>query len=272
MEPGDASPVLEALFAGAPAGLAYWDAEVRYRRVNPRQAEIDGIPAEQHLGRAPAELRGEAGEQIEALVRQVLQTAEPAVDVEMSVNLNGATQHWMASFFPVPDAEGVGGIVVDVTGRKAVEERERAARDRAEALVRASTALTSSMRPRPAIPRSSGCPPRWPPARRRSCRCLPAARCSERSRSRWGRPGAPTARTSRSWPRALPPAPASRSTTRGCSQSRPKSPTRCRARCFPRSCRTSRASSWPRATAPPGGATRSAATSTTSSTPAAANG
>jgi PAS domain S-box-containing protein len=146
MEPGDASPVLEALFAGAPAGLAYWDAEVRYRRVNPRQAEIDGIPAEQHLGRTPAELLGEAGEQIEALVRQVLQTAEPAVDVEMSVNLNGATQHWMASFFPVPDAEGVGGIVVDVTGRKAVEERERAARDRAEALVRASTALTSSMR------------------------------------------------------------------------------------------------------------------------------
>ncbi len=146
MEVGD--PVLEALFAGAPAGLAYWDADVRYRRVNPRQAEIHGIPAEDHLGRTPSELLGPAGERIETLVRQVLQTGAAVLEVELTAELPAAPEpvHWLASFFPVPATGGVGGIVVDVTERKAVEARERAARARAEALAGASAALTSSMR------------------------------------------------------------------------------------------------------------------------------
>ena len=66
MEGTEAAAVLEALFTGAPAGLAYWDPELRYRRVNPRQAEIDGAPAAEHIGRTPSEILGAAGEPIEA--------------------------------------------------------------------------------------------------------------------------------------------------------------------------------------------------------------
>jgi Stage II sporulation protein E (SpoIIE)/PAS fold/GAF domain len=145
MEGGDASPVLEALFEGAPAGLAYWDTDARYRRVNPRQAEIDGLPAEAHIGLTPTEVLGVAGEAIEALIRRVVETGLPAVEVEVAVELAG-TRYWLASFFPVPATGGVGGIVADVTGRKAIEAREHAARARAEALAKASAALTSSMR------------------------------------------------------------------------------------------------------------------------------
>src|SRR3954451_23589812 len=40
----DGGALLEALFEGAPVGLALWDEDLRYRRVNARLAEINGLP------------------------------------------------------------------------------------------------------------------------------------------------------------------------------------------------------------------------------------
>ena len=70
-ESDEALPVIEALFEGAPAGLGYWDPEMRFRRVNSRLAEINGLPAEDHLGRRPSELLGEIGRSAESIMRRV---------------------------------------------------------------------------------------------------------------------------------------------------------------------------------------------------------
>jgi PAS domain S-box-containing protein len=156
---GEPHPVYEALFEGAPAGIGFWDDELRFRRINRRLAELNGLSREQHIGRRPSELLGELGRQAESVMRQVLASGTAVVEMPFSGEMPtqpGRTAHYLASFYPVADSghtTGVGGVVVDVTERHEAAQGERfaleaaqVARARAEALARASTALTSSMR------------------------------------------------------------------------------------------------------------------------------
>jgi len=157
-EDGDA--VLEGLYAAAPVGLGFWDTGLRFRRVNAKLAEINGLPAAAHIGRKPSELLGAVGVEAEAAFRRVLDTGVPVVEVPFTGEMParpGHTRHWLASFYPVLDRDGaplgIGGVVADVTERLDAAERERAAlqeaetaRAHAEALARAGTALTASMR------------------------------------------------------------------------------------------------------------------------------
>ena len=146
--------VLRALFDEAPVGQGYWDAELRYRTVNARLAEINGIPAAEHIGRTPSELLGELGVEVEAALRSVLETGRPSPEIDFAGETPaepGVQRHWLVSFFPVHD--GVGSVVVDVTVRQLAAELEHAALAaaetalaRAEALARASAALGSSVR------------------------------------------------------------------------------------------------------------------------------
>jgi PAS domain S-box-containing protein len=155
----EAYAMLEALYAGAPVGVGFWDTDCRFRRVNPRLAQINGLPPEAHLGHRPSELLGELGAAAEDVFRRVIATGSPVVEMSFSGETPadpGRTRHWLATFFPVADAAGatgVGGVVTEVTDRHEAAEREHAAlrvaetaRARAEALARASTALASSMR------------------------------------------------------------------------------------------------------------------------------
>jgi GAF domain-containing protein len=104
-------------------------------------------------------LLGELGRQAESVMRQVLASGTAVVEMPFSGEMPtqpGRTAHYLASFYPVADSghtTGVGGVVVDVTERHEAAQGERfaleaaqVARARAEALARASTALTSSMR------------------------------------------------------------------------------------------------------------------------------
>jgi serine phosphatase RsbU (regulator of sigma subunit)/PAS domain-containing protein len=54
-----AEPNLDALFEALPAGMALVDADMRYVRVNERFAALNGITAEDHIGRSVRELLGE---------------------------------------------------------------------------------------------------------------------------------------------------------------------------------------------------------------------
>jgi PAS domain-containing protein len=43
--------LLDALLASAPVGLAFFDPELRYTRINHALASSNGLPSEAHLGR-----------------------------------------------------------------------------------------------------------------------------------------------------------------------------------------------------------------------------
>src|SRR4051794_12411182 len=95
--------LLDVIFAGAPAGLAFQDLEGRYVRVNERLAEFNGISAADHLGRTVDEILPAlptVGEE----VRRVAETGEPQTDVEIRGETPaqpGVQREWVASYWPV---------------------------------------------------------------------------------------------------------------------------------------------------------------------------
>ncbi len=124
--------ILDAIYADAPIGLAFFDTELRYARVNAALAEINGVPAADHIGRTTAELLPEMDPQISADIGDVLRTGEPIVDVEVTGSTPaapGCPRHYQVSYYRVAleDGEplGVGATVIDVTERRNAEtERE----------------------------------------------------------------------------------------------------------------------------------------------------
>ena len=92
---------LEAIYRTAPVGLGLVDCDLRYLRVNDRLAGFIGKPREEILGRTLPDVIPEAAAQIEPIYRRVIETGEPAVDLEISAATDarpGATRHWLASY------------------------------------------------------------------------------------------------------------------------------------------------------------------------------
>jgi PAS domain S-box-containing protein len=124
--------LLDALVEHAPVGIGFLDRDFRFARVNRVLAEIDGLPAEAHLGRLPRELfPGIPMERIEASWRRVLETGEPLVDVPVEGETPaapGRRRQWVESWYPVQagaETLGLGAIVREVTAEREAEEFQR---------------------------------------------------------------------------------------------------------------------------------------------------
>jgi PAS domain S-box-containing protein len=158
--------LLDTLFATAPVGLAFFDPDLRYVRVNEALALINGLSIDEHIGRSVQDVLPEAGQEVVDQLRTVLDTGVPATDLEVRVATQrdpGTPHIFSASYYPVrsPDGEtiGVGAIVADITERQRAQiqlaqalEREREARAAAEAaekrarfLAEASALLDASL-------------------------------------------------------------------------------------------------------------------------------
>jgi PAS domain S-box-containing protein len=154
----DAKALLDTLFESAPVGLAYFDRDLRYVRVNDALAEIDGIPADDHLGRTMTEVLPDLDPGILEQLQRVIDTGEPVTGYEVRGKTPaqpGVVRTWLTGFYPVRGGDrevlGFGAIVLDITERKAAEaERERAlvaereARSAAEAAARRSRFLAEA--------------------------------------------------------------------------------------------------------------------------------
>src|SRR5581483_1456228 len=95
---------LDALIAHAPIGIALFDPDLRFITLNDRAATVDGIPKDAHLGRTVSELLPELGPEVEALLRQVRDTGEPVLGLEVTGETPaapGQQRHWIANYYPV---------------------------------------------------------------------------------------------------------------------------------------------------------------------------
>jgi PAS domain S-box-containing protein len=144
--------LLDTLFASAPIGLGFFDTDLICVRVNEALAAIDGLPVDDHPGQPLAELLGPLADRVLPLYRHALTSGEPILEQEIdgdSPAVPGQRRHWLVSCTPVYGADnaviGVSSVVLDVTERRQLLERERAARRRASFLVRASELLESSL-------------------------------------------------------------------------------------------------------------------------------
>ncbi|HEX3806650.1 MAG TPA: GAF domain-containing protein [Gaiellaceae bacterium] len=128
-EAADPAALLDALYGSAPVGLGFWDRDLRYVRVNEALAQINERTPEDHIGKTIAEVVPQLEHVLVPLARNVLETGEPVIALELSAgtpNDPEAPRHWRASYYPVvaPDGQrvGVGAVVEETTDRRRAEQ------------------------------------------------------------------------------------------------------------------------------------------------------
>jgi PAS domain S-box-containing protein len=152
-EAQDSLAVVDAIFGAAPVGLAFMDTRYRYVRVNDALARINGLPAEEHLGRSLRDVLGEElAHTIEPYHRHVIDTGEAILELAVegrTAAAPGDTRNWLVSYYPVRDAAeailGVGVVITDVTERERARAAAEAAGVRLSVLAAASQRLAGSL-------------------------------------------------------------------------------------------------------------------------------
>ncbi len=120
---------LELLYNEAPLGLCHMTTDLRYTRCNEKLAEINGIPAAEHIGRTLREVVPEIAASMEPVYQKVIESGEAVIDVVAT----GATaadptqlRQFSACYYPIKSmtgvVEGVSSIVQDITERKRIED------------------------------------------------------------------------------------------------------------------------------------------------------
>lgn len=137
------SALLETLLTEAPIGFAFFDTELRFRRINKTLAEIHRVSAADTIGLRPTEaLATGLGEPIEALLRRVMQADRPILDADFPVEARDVPRYWLSSWFPAHDdgggVIGVAVLAVEVTQRRTADEVVRRSEERYRSLVEAT--------------------------------------------------------------------------------------------------------------------------------------
>ncbi len=116
-----------------PVGLCVFDTDLRYVQINDWLAEINGIPAEEHLGRTIGELIPDVAAGVEAVLRKVIDTGEPVIGGTIIAETpaeQGVQRHFEHGYYPIKSDDGevigISCIVEDVTVRfEALEALQR---------------------------------------------------------------------------------------------------------------------------------------------------
>lgn len=143
----------ERLVTQSPIGLAVLDTDLRYVLVNPALERINGLPAEQLLGRSVREaLPFLDVAAIEAAMREVLASGTPLLDISTHGRTLAdpeAEHAWLGSYYRLEDSSGrVIGLavsVLDVTERNHAAAAAAAARRRLALIARASVRIGTTL-------------------------------------------------------------------------------------------------------------------------------
>jgi len=136
---------LETLFRTAPIGLSLMDTQLRYLRVNDVLAELNGVPAAEHVGRTVFEILPSVAITAESLGQKVIATGEAIVGVELSgstLREPGVTRYWRSDVWPLRDAQGavaaMSWVVRDITEQKLAERALRQSEERLRIVTQAT--------------------------------------------------------------------------------------------------------------------------------------
>jgi PAS domain S-box-containing protein len=154
---------LQAIYDAAPIGLCVFDRRCRYLRINDHLAEINGIPASEHIGRTIREVVPDLADEAEKIFNRVLERGQTVLDIELSGTTPaqpGVQRTWNEHWLPLKDPAGqVIGVAVtaeETTQRKRAEaelqqahaELEDKVQERTKQLQATVTALENEMQTR----------------------------------------------------------------------------------------------------------------------------
>lgn len=120
---------LENLYKTSSVGLAVMDVNGRYLKVNDRLAEINGVPAEYHIGKTLSEILPEYSNQFSEYFLSVIKAGEPQFGIEYSINIageQGMKRYFSADWLPIRDEAGritaFNFAIVETTEQKQAHE------------------------------------------------------------------------------------------------------------------------------------------------------
>lgn len=115
-----AEGLLADFFYNSNVGLGIVDDQLRYRALNPRLAEMNGIAIEFHLGKTLRKVLGDVALQVEPAIKQVLATGQPILNFVLAGTLPARDEatRFVDHLLPLKDAWGrvkhVGAVVVEL--------------------------------------------------------------------------------------------------------------------------------------------------------------
>jgi len=127
---------LDSALDGAPMGIAFYDRDLRFLRINEALARINGASAEAHIGRSIEEMVPAIAPTVRPIIEHVLRTNTTASDVLVEGRTPGSTsgsRRWLVTYYPIliggreNKPMGVGCMVLDVTERSQLEAQLRQA-------------------------------------------------------------------------------------------------------------------------------------------------
>jgi PAS domain S-box-containing protein len=128
-----AEAVVDQLFSQNTVGVAVFDREARYVRINDALAAMNGIPAAAHVGHTIAELLPAAAPRMQPLIDTVL-GGEAVIDLETQLDEHGGqSRSFRGSFLPVRSGDEVTGLValvVETTEGTRVQAALRVSQER----------------------------------------------------------------------------------------------------------------------------------------------
>ena len=121
--------LLNAVLNNAPFGFAVLDTQLRYLHINELLAQVNGLKPEEHRGLTPSDISPALEMLAGPILRQVRDTLEPVIGLEMTAAPPGETAelHWTFSCYPVLTGDGellgLAVAVVDITERTRAHDR-----------------------------------------------------------------------------------------------------------------------------------------------------
>lgn len=138
---------LDQLYHAAPVGLAMFDRDLKYQRVNEIMTDWIGVPAERFIGKTVLDAFPEYSSFIDPHLQNVLASGIAIGPLDVSSGTPGIPnlqRDWVYRFYPITVNEeviAVGMVVNDITQRKIIE---RELRSRTNALEKVADELNRS--------------------------------------------------------------------------------------------------------------------------------
>jgi formate hydrogenlyase transcriptional activator len=124
--------LLAAYFKSSTVGLCLLDSRFRYLAINHALAQMNGLPAADHLGTTVRKiLGGSAADSIEPVLRSVLSTGDPVLNIEYTAQLSTRAQvgHWILHILPIKSddeqVERIAVVATEITEQKNLEKSLR---------------------------------------------------------------------------------------------------------------------------------------------------